>query len=43
MDICIVDFGCDLVAFASMDGARLGSVDITFNDIVAAAGANAVK
>lgn len=30
MNICIVDSGANLVAFARMDGAWLGSVDISF-------------
>ena len=30
MDICVVDAGANLVAFARMDGAWIGSVDISF-------------
>ena len=30
MDICIVDAGSNLVAFARMDGAWIGSIDISF-------------
>lgn len=30
MDICVVDAGTNLVAFARMDGAWLGSIDISF-------------
>ncbi len=30
MDICVVDAGSNLVAFARMDGAWIGSVDISF-------------
>ncbi|MCH5598445.1 GlcG/HbpS family heme-binding protein [Niabella ginsengisoli] len=30
MNICVVDAGANLVAFARMDGAWLGSVDISF-------------
>jgi uncharacterized protein GlcG (DUF336 family) len=30
MNICLVDSGANLVAFARMDGAWLGSVDISF-------------
>jgi uncharacterized protein GlcG (DUF336 family) len=29
MDICVVDTGANLTAFARMDGAWLGSVDIS--------------
>nr|WP_294923208.1 heme-binding protein [uncultured Flavobacterium sp.] len=29
MDICVVDAGANLVAFARMDGAWLGSIDIS--------------
>jgi uncharacterized protein GlcG (DUF336 family) len=28
MDICVVDAGANLVAFARMDGAWIGSIDI---------------
>ncbi|WP_428331072.1 GlcG/HbpS family heme-binding protein [Mucilaginibacter sp.] len=37
MDICIVDAGSNLVAFARMDGAWLGSVDISFKKAKTAA------
>ncbi len=37
MDICIVDAGANLVAFARMDGAWLGSVDISFKKAKTAA------
>ena len=30
MDICVVDAGANLVAFARMDGAWIGSIDISF-------------
>jgi len=30
MDICIVDAGANIVAFARMDGAWIGSIDIAF-------------
>jgi uncharacterized protein GlcG (DUF336 family) len=30
MDICVVDAGANLVAFARMDGAWMGSIDISF-------------
>jgi uncharacterized protein GlcG (DUF336 family) len=30
MDICVVDAGANLVAFARMDGAWIGSIDILF-------------
>jgi len=30
MDICVVDAGANLVAFARVDGVWLGSVDIAF-------------
>ncbi len=30
MDICVVDAGSNLVAFARMDGAWIGSIDISF-------------
>lgn len=30
MNICVVDAGANLVAFARMDGAWLGSIDISF-------------
>jgi len=29
MDICVVDAGANLVAFARMDGAWIGSIDIS--------------
>ena len=37
MDICIVDAGSNLVAFARMDGAWIGSVDISFKKAKTAA------
>ena len=37
MDICVVDAGSNLVAFARMDGAWLGSVDISFKKAKTAA------
>ena len=37
MDICVVDAGANLVAFARMDGAWLGSVDIAFKKAKTAA------
>lgn len=37
MDICVVDAGANLVAFARMDGAWLGSVDISFKKAKTAA------
>ncbi|RFZ83081.1 heme-binding protein [Mucilaginibacter terrenus] len=37
MDICVVDPGSNLVAFARMDGAWLGSVDISFKKAKTAA------
>ena len=30
MDICVVDAGANMVAFARMDGAWIGSIDISF-------------
>jgi uncharacterized protein GlcG (DUF336 family) len=37
MDICVVDAGSNLVAFARMDGAWIGSVDISFKKAKTAA------
>lgn len=37
MDICIVDAGANLVAFARMDGAWIGSIDISFKKAKTAA------
>ncbi len=37
MDICIMDAGSNLVAFARMDGAWIGSVDISFKKAKTAA------
>ena len=37
MDICLVDAGSNLVAFARMDGAWIGSVDISFKKAKTAA------
>ena len=37
MNICIVDAGSNLVAFAHMDGAWIGSVDISFKKAKTAA------
>ena len=37
MDICIVDAGSNLVAFARMDGAWIGSIDISFKKAKTAA------
>ena len=37
MDICIVDAGSNLVAFTRMDGAWIGSVDISFKKAKTAA------
>ena len=37
MDICVVDAGANLVAFARMDGAWIGSVDISFKKAKTAA------
>lgn len=37
MDICIVDAGSNLVAFARMDGAWVGSIDISFKKAKTAA------
>ncbi len=37
MDICVVDAGINLVAFARMDGAWIGSVDISFKKAKTAA------
>ena len=37
MDICVVDSGSNLVAFARMDGAWIGSVDISFKKAKTAA------
>lgn len=37
MDICVVDAGANLVAFARMDGAWIGSIDIAFKKAKTAA------
>ena len=37
MDICVVDAGSNLVAFARMDGAWIGSIDIAFKKAKTAA------
>ena len=37
MNICVVDAGSNLVAFAHMDGAWIGSVDISFKKAKTAA------
>ncbi len=37
MDICVMDAGSNLVAFARMDGAWIGSVDISFKKAKTAA------
>ncbi len=37
MNICVVDAGANLVAFAKMDGAWLGSIDISFKKAKTAA------
>lgn len=37
MDICVVDAGSNLVAFARMDGAWIGSIDISFKKAKTAA------
>lgn len=37
MDICVVDAGANLVAFARMDGAWIGSIDISFKKAKTAA------
>ncbi len=37
MNICVVDAGSNLVAFARMDGAWIGSVDISFKKAKTAA------
>ena len=37
MDICVVDAGSNLVAFVRMDGAWIGSVDISFKKAKTAA------
>lgn len=37
MDICVVDAGANLVAFSRMDGAWIGSIDISFKKAKTAA------
>lgn len=37
MDICVVDSGSNLIAFARMDGAWIGSIDISFKKAKTAA------
>lgn len=37
MDICVVDAGSNVVAFARMDGAWIGSIDISFKKAKTAA------
>ncbi|MBC6609084.1 heme-binding protein [Hymenobacter sp. BT188] len=37
MDICVVDAGANVVAFARMDGAWIGSIDIAFKKAKTAA------